>query len=427
MTDLLIKNARLLDPHSGRDELSDLRLSGELIAEIGNGLSSKGAKILNANGLCCAPGLIDMRVVTGEPGAENKETIASASKAAAAGGVTSLMLMPSTNPVLDDPALLDHVMRRGRETADTRIYVAGALTKGLAGESMSEIGLMAEAGALLFCNGDTPIQDSRLMSRLLSYSAGFNALIAHRPDDAILSAGACAHASDFAARLGLPAASAAAEHIGLGRDLELARDTGARLLVDMVSSSRSLDMLRAAKLEQAAPLAASVSINHLALNELDIGDYRTFAKLNPPLRSESDRQALLAGINDGTIDVIVSAHDPRPAGEKRRPFADAAPGATGLELLLAAGLTLCADGQLDLMAFLRSVTSAPAALLGLPQGKIAKGAPADLALFDLGAPWLCNGASLRSKSKNTPFDGRTMQGRTVMTICAGQIIFDSRP
>lgn len=425
MSALLLKNARLIDPQTGRDEPGDLRIEDGYISEIDGEIPARGAEVIDASGLVCAPGLIDMRVSTGEPGAIHKETIASAGRAAAAGGVTSMVLMPGTNPVIDDAALVDHILRRGRETAPVKTYCAGALTIGLGGTQLGEIGLMHEAGAIFFSNGNQPVADSRLMKRLLSYSCAFEALIAHRPEDPALSENSVAHESDFSARLGLPTIGAESEHIMLARDLELARVSGARLLVDMISSARSASMLAAAKDSGTANVSASVSINHLALNELDIGDYRTFAKLRPPLRSEDDRRALLDGINDGTIDIIVSAHDPRPAGEKRRPFADAAPGAIGLELLLAAGLTLCADGQLEQMAFLRAVTSAPAKLLGLPQGRLAVGAPADVAIFDAGMPWLCDGDALLSKSKNTPFDGRHMQGRNVMTICDGEIIFDS--
>ena len=423
---LAILGARLIDPASGRDEVGDLLVDDVKIAALGAGIFADGIdkniETIEANGLVLAPGLIDMRVVTGEPGAEHKETLASAGTAAAAGGVTTMVVMPQTNPVIEDISLVDHIQRRGRETSPINVLIAGALTKGLKGQEMTELGLMSEAGAVMFSNGDTPISDTRLMRRIMAYSSTFDALISHRPVDPFLTQGACAHESDFSSRLGLAGAPALAERIIVERDIALAELTGGRTMLDLISSSESLPAIRSAKAKKTT-IAASVSINHLALNELDIGDYRSFAKLDPPLRTEDDRNALLAAVNDGTIDVVVSAHDPRPAGEKRRPFAEASAGAVGLELLLPAALTLVADGQLDLIAFLAAVTSNPANLLGLDQGRLIEGAPADLVLFDPGAPWLCNAEELTSKSKNTPFDGRHMQGKAVKTICNGELVF----
>lgn len=429
MSRLAILGARLIDPATGRDEIGDLLIEDGRIRALGVGIVADGldgdTQIIEADGLMLAPGLIDMRVVTGEPGAEHKETLASAGKAAAAGGVTTMVVMPQTDPVIEDISLVDHMTRSGRESAPVNVLIAGALTKGLAGSEMTELGLMSNAGAVMFSNGDTPISDTRLMRRIMSYSSTFNALIAHRPVDAYLSKGACAHESDFSSRLGLPAAPAISERIVAERDIALAELTGGRTLIDLVSSEETLPAIRRAK-QRDLEVAASVSINHLAMNELDIGDYRSFAKLDPPLRTEDDRTALLSAIGDGTIDVIVSAHDPRPAGDKRRPFAEASAGAVGLEILLSAGLTLVADGQLDLMAFLAAVTSNPAALLGLESGRLAENAPADLVLFDPGTPWFCEAEQLISKSKNTPFDGRHMQGKALVTICGGEIVFDGR-
>lgn len=428
MTDLAILGARVIDPASGRDEICDVLVRGSKIIATGAGIFSGGmpesTQKIEADGLILAPGLIDMRVVTGEPGGEHKETLESAGRAAAAGGVTTMVIMPQTNPVIDDISLVDHIQRRGRDTSAVRVLVAGALSKGLLGIEMTELGLMSDTGAVMFANGDTPIPDSRLMRRILSYSSTFNALIAHRPVDVKLSDGACAHESDFSSRLGLPATPAISERIIAERDLALAELTGGRFLIDLVSSADTLPAIERAK-SRDLEVAASVSINHLALNELDIGDYRSFAKLAPPLRDEDDRAALINAVNDGLIDIIVSSHDPQPAGEKRRPFAESAPGAVGLELLLSAGLTLVADAQLDMMAFLRAVTSGPAALLGLEQGQIGENAPADLVLFDPDVPWMCDADMLLSRSKNTPFDGRHMQGRAIMTICNGEIVFDS--
>ena len=427
MSKLAIIGARIIDPASGRDEIGDILVEDGKIAAIGPDIFVEGIapsiKTIQAGGLLLTPGLIDMRVVTGEPGAEHKETLASAGEAAAAGGVTSMVVMPQTNPVIDDISLVDYIVRRGRETSPVKVYVAGALTKGLNNTEMTELGMMAQAGAVMFSNGENAIADTQLMRRIMAYSSAFNALIAHRALDPYLSQNTCAHESDFASRLGLNAAPALSERIMAERDMALVELTGARYLLDLVSSEETLPAIRRAK-SRGLDVNASVSINHLALNEIDIGDYRSFAKLDPPLRGESDRLALLAAVNDGTIDVVVSAHDPRPAGEKRRPFAESASGAVGLELLLSAGLTLVADEQLDLTAFLKTITCNPADLLGLPQGRLDIGAPADLVLIDQNKPWLCKVENLRSISRNTPFDERRMQGKAVMTICGGEVVFD---
>ncbi|MEE9272831.1 MAG: dihydroorotase [Robiginitomaculum sp.] len=429
MHKLAIKNARLIDPQTGLDEIGDLFIENGHISTMGPDIFNEGLSpditVIDADGLALIPGLIDIRVVTSEPGAEHKETLESAGKAAASGGVTTMVVMPQTNPVIDDISLVDYILKRGRQTSSVKVLSAGALTKGLLGTEMTELGMMSEAGAVMFSNGETPIKDTRLMHRIMAYSSAFNALISCRIFDIDLSKNTCAHESDLSSRMGLAGAPAVSERIMAERDLALAELTGARTLLDLVSAAQTLPPIRRAKAKD-LDIAASVSINHLALNELDIGDYRSFAKLDPPLRSEDDRQALLAAINEGTIDIIVSAHDPRPAGEKRRPFSEASAGAVGLELLLSAGLTLVADGQLDLMAYLKAVTCNPAALLDLPQGKLAIGAPADLVLLDLGAPWVCDVDKLISLSRNTPFDKRSMQGKAIVTICDGKIVFDTR-
>lgn len=421
MSPLSIINARIIDPASGYDGDGTIVIEDGVIIEFGTDAIAEG-KIIDAKGLICAPGLIDMRVSTGEPGRENRETIATAARAAAAGGVTSMVIMPETNPVIDDMSLVDFIKRRA-ENAPVNVYAAGALTKDLDGTTMTEIGLMSEAGAVMFSNGARPIADTQTMRRLLSYSASFNALIANRAMDPSLSKGAVAHESDLSSRLGLTGAPAAAERIMAERDAALAELTGGRLLIDMISSAQALEVVRRAK-SRDLEVSCSVSINHLALNEVDIGDYRTFAKLDPPLREESDRLALLDGINDGTIDVIVSAHDPRPAGEKRLPYAEATTGAVGLEILLSAALSQVADEKLELMPALAAMTCNPAALLGLESGRITEGAPADLILIDPHAPWLCKSDQLLSRSKNTPFDDRRLTGRVIKTICGGLVVYE---
>lgn len=417
-----IINARIINPEDGYDKLGSILIESGTISDFGPEVKTKG-QIIDAQGLVCAPGLIDMRVNTGEPGKENRETINTAAKAAAAGGITSIVLMPDTNPVIDDISLVDFINRKA-ENAPINIFAAGALTKNLDGSTLTEIGLMSEAGALMFSNGALPITNAQTMRRLLSYSSNFDCLISSRPLESSLSINTVAHESDFSARLGLSSSPAVSELIIVQRDIALAELTDGKLLIDLISSSKSLNAIKRAKLKH-PNISCSVSINHLSLNENDIGDYRTFAKLDPPLREESDRLALLKGINQGIIDVIVSSHDPRPAGEKRLPYAQAASGAIGLETLLAAGLSLVADKQLNLMKFLAALTCNPAKLLGLDSGRICKSAPADLIIFDPNTPWVCKGKDFLSKSKNTPFDGRLMTGRNIKTICKGKLVFDS--
>jgi len=416
----LIQNAKLIDP--AKDEVEDgAILFAETILDVGAIAGAPdGAEVVDAGGAHVAPGLIDMRVVIGEPGAEHKETFKSAGRAAAAGGVTTLVMMPNTNPAIDDQSLVDYVRRRGVDrSGGVRILPAAALTKGLAGQAMTEIGLMAEAGAVMFTNGDAPIADSRLMRRALSYASGFGALIAHRPEDPYLADGGVMHDGELAARLGLPGVPAAAELIMAERDLALAELTGGRLLLDMVSAAMALPALARAKQRGVAALA-SVNVHHLLLNENDVDGYRTFAKLRPPLRSEDDRRALVDAVARGLIDVIVSGHDPQPAEEKRLPYQEAAFGAVGLETLLPAALTLAHKGDVGLNAIIRAITLRPAEILKLPQGRLAKGAPADIIVFDAGAPFKLDSEALRSKCKNSPFDEKLLQGKVLHAFIAGK-------
>lgn len=422
----LICNVRLLDPASGYDGPGGLIHQDGLIVAAEAGLlhppSGFDGEILDGKGLLLAPGLIDMRVVLGEPGAEHRETFKSAGRAAAAGGVTTLIAQPNTHPVIDDVSLVDFVLRRAAARSCVRILPAAALTKGLMGEAMAEIGLLAEAGAVMFAHGDKPIQDSQVLRRALSYAKMFGLLCAHRPEDGFLAKGGVMHAGEFAGRLGLRGIPIAAETIGVMRDLALAELTGARLLLDMLSARASLEPLRRAK-QAGLAVQASVSVHHLTLNELDIGDYRTFAKLSPPLRGEEDRLALGEALIDGLLDVVVSGHDPHPAEYKRLPFDEAAFGAAALETLLPGLLRLHHAQGASLLALWRAAALRPAELLGLPQGRLKPGAPADLILVDLHAPYRCQADKLLSKSRNTPFDAQVFQGQVHMTLCAGQIVF----
>jgi dihydroorotase len=419
-------NARLVDPETGYDGPGCLVVRDGLIADVLRKPGLDGAngdlEIIDCDGHMLAPGLVDIRVKTGEPGAEPKETLKSAARAAAAGGVTSIVVQPDTDPAVDDPAVVDFILRRARDIGLVHVYPAGAATKGLEGKRMAEIGLMREAGAVYITDVDHPVVDSLVLRRVLSYAAGFGALVSHRPADPYLSAGAAATEGEFAGRMGLPGVSPVAEKIMLERDLALAELTGAPLLVDQVSCAASLESLARAK-DKGVKVFASASINHLSFNELDIGDYRTFYKLTPPLRAEDDRQALIEALASGLIDVVVSAHAPAPAEDKRLPFDEAAPGAVGLETLLAALLALHHDERAPLVDLIAAVTLKPAKLLGLNAGRLSKGAPADLVLCDLGAPVLIDADKLISKSKNSPFDGRRLQGQVRMTLVGGRTVY----
>jgi dihydroorotase len=426
---LMLLNARLVDPLSGYDGPGALLVEDGRIAEVSRGADPEGLSpdlaAIDCGGAMLAPGLVDLRVKTGEPGAEPKETLKSAARAAAAGGVTSIVLQPDTAPAIDEPAMVDFILRRARDIELVHVYPAGAATKGCDGKRMAELGLMAEAGAVYITDADRPIIDSKVLKRVLDYARAFGLVTAHRPADPWLTQGAVATSGELAGRLGLPSAPAVAERIMLERDLALCALTGARLLVDQITTADALESLERAR-QRNAPVAATASINHLSFNEIDIGDYRTFYRLDPPLRPEDDRQALIEALASGLVEIVVSAHAPAPAEDKRLPFAEAAPGAVGLETLLPALLALHHDDRLSLPALMATVTLNPARLLGLEAGRLSRGAPADLVLCDLGAPVVIDADKLVSKSKNSPFDGRRLQGQVLLTLVDGRIVHDAR-
>ncbi len=420
-----IYNARLLDPASGMDEKGGIYIENGVIADIGAGVTkttTADVKI-DAKGKALAPGLIDLRVRTGEPGSENKETLETAGDAAAAGGVTTFVVMPDTDPVIDSVALVDFIQRRAEGVAKVKVLPTGGLTIGLEGAKMSEIGLIKQAGAAFFTNGDKPVEDAGVLRRAMSYAASFDALVASRPDTPALSKNTVMNAGAFAARLGLRGTPPEAEWIALARDLMLAETTGVRLLADCISTERALGAVVRAR-KNGVKVACSVAAYSLFFNELDVGDYLTYCKVQPPFRKEEDRMALIEGLKRGEIDAVVSAHDPQPTEDKRLPIADAAYGAVGLETLLPALLSIAVREDIPLLAVLKPVTSGPADLLGLPQGRLAKGAPADLVLFDPLAPWACDRDDLSSRSKNSPFDGRKLEGRVLRTWVNGATVFE---
>lgn len=419
----LIENARVIDPDSGFDGHAGVLFDQSGILDLGPHVTASAAPsahdVIDADGLALMPGLIDLRVSIGEPGAEHRETLKSAGRAAAAGGVTTMVVQPGTNPVIDDASLVDFIRRRAVERTKVHVLIAAALTHGLRGKELSEIGLLNEAGAAYFSNGDASIADSRVLRRALSYATAFNAWIAHRPEDPWLADGAVMTDGELAMRMGLAGQPAIGERIMLERDLALVELTGGRLIVDMISTADGLEPLRRAR-AKGLNVAVTASVHHLALNQLEVVGYRTFAKLTPPLRTEEDRMALVEALKEGVIDIIVSGHDPRPAEDKRLPFAEAAPGASALETLLPGALNLYHSGLCDLMTVLRALTINPARLLGLPQGRLARGAPADIILVDLDKPFRFDSAMMQSKCKNSPFDGKLLQGQVKRTIVGGE-------
>ncbi len=419
-------NARLIDPPSGLDQKGGVLLAHGKIAEFGPAVGAGplgDADLIDCGGHVLAPGLVDMLVFSGEPGQEHRETLATASQAAAAGGVTTIICMPNTEPVIDDVALVDFILRRARDTAVVNVHPMAAMTKDLLSEEMTEIGLLREAGAVAFTNGKTSLANAKMMRNVLAYAKDFGALIIHHLEEPALAQDGVMNAGEVATRLGLPGIPLEAEIIMLERDVRLAELTGARYHASQISCRASLDIVRRAK-ACGLPVTCGVSINHLTLNENDIGSYRTFFKMRPPLRSEEDRRAMVGGVASGDIDVIVSAHDPQDADGKRRPFAEAADGAIGLETMLPAALRLYHDGSVDLAILLAALTANPARLLGLPSGRLAKDAPADLVLIDLDAPFVVSPELLHSRSKNTPFDQARLQGRVLMTFVAGRRVYN---
>lgn len=421
----VIANARVVDPATNRDAPGAVLVENGKIAGITNGAPQgipDGAETYDAKGLIVAPGLIDMRVFTGEPGHEYRETLASAAEAAAAGGVTSFVLMPDTTPVIDDGALVDFVLHRAGAKASVNILPAAAITRGLRGEEITEFGLLKEAGAVALTDGRESIQSAGLLRAVFTYARNFDLPVIHHVAERTLVGDGVMNEGALATISGLKGIPVEAETIPLARDLQLAALTGVRYHAAQVSTGAAVELLAAAK-RRLSTVSAGISINNLALNENDVAPYRSFFKLSPPLRSEDDRRAVIDGLNSGAIDTIHSGHDPQDTEVKRQPFAEASDGAVGLETLLAAALRLVHSGDVPLLTLLRAMTSRPAELLGLESGRIAVGAPADLIIFDPEFPWVVKEAALRSRSRNTAFEGARMQGAVMHTFVAGRPVF----
>ncbi|MBC8038452.1 MAG: dihydroorotase [Rhizobiales bacterium] len=418
-------NANIVAPAQGLKGKGGVLIEDGWILAAGPKVTREGAgagtTVIDCSGLTLIPGLIDMRVFTGEPGTEYRETLASASEAAAAGGVTTMIVMPNTQPVIDDAAIVDFIMRRARDTALVRVAPMAAITKGLGGETMTEIGGLKEAGAVAITDGTRAVANANVFRRALTYARDFDMLVVQHVEELALSTGVM-NASEIAGRLGLSGIPAMSEVIMLERDLRLVEMTGARYHASQISCRHSLEVIRAAK-AKGLPVTCGVSIHHLSLNENDIGAYRTFFKLSPPLRTEDDRRALVEGVADGSIDVIVSSHDPQSADTKRLPFAEAAFGAIGLETMLSAALGLYHNETVPLTRLVEAMSSKPAEILGLETGRLEAGAPADFALVDLNLNWTVKEELLRSRAKNSPFEHRALEGRCVETVVAGRSVY----
>jgi dihydroorotase len=418
---LLIRKVTLATP----DGLTpgELLVRNGVIVDFGANLGTPdGAEILEAEGAILSPGLVDLRASLGEPGYEYRETIASAAEAAASGGITTIAVLPDTRPTIDDPALVRLITSRGEETGSVTLLPYAAATRGCLGNELAEYGLLKAAGAIAFTDGTKAIASSRLMRRALSYASGFGARIVQHPEDPELAEGGAATEGARATLMGLPGIPAAAEAIMVARDIRLAELTGGAVHFAHISTAEACALIRQAK-DRGLKITCDTAPPYFDLNETAIGDFRTYAKFSPPLRSDSDRLAILAALKDGTIDAIASDHQPRDADDKRLPFAEAAPGGAGLATLLAVTLAQVQAKNLDLRQALALLTEKPAKWLGIDSGTLRKGAPADLCLLHPDRSWRVEAGKLPGKAQNTPFDGRALEGVVLGTWKAGRRVF----
>lgn len=419
----LIKSAYVVDPSQKLDGIYDILIVDGKIDAVREGLTTpKDAEIINATGKHVFPGLVDARVYVGEPGGEHRETIASASKSAAAGGVTSFIMMPETDPVIDDVALVDFVRRASRDDAEVRIYPAVSVTKGFEGKELTEVGLLQEAGAVMLTEGKRSLNNNQTLKRALTYARDFDMVISLETIDPELSSNGVMNSGLNATHLGLSGIPREAEIIPLERDLRIAALTKGNYHAAKISTSDSAQAIAKYK-RDGNSVTCGVSINHLTLNENDIGRYRTYLRLAPPLRDEDDRQAMIRALADGTIDIIVSSHDPHDVDDKRHPFAEAAEGAIGLETLFAAAMRLYHNEEVSLTRLIDALSTRPAEIFGLPGGTLKPGSNADLIIADLDAPWVVHEEDIVSRSKNTPFEGERFSGKILQTIVDGRTIY----
>ena len=426
MTATLLTSARLIDPAADTVTDGAVLLRDGLIAEIFDQPDPQVADAdrIDAGGAFLAPGIVDIGVKVGEPGDRHKESYKTAGLAAAAGGVTTIVTRPDTDPAIDTPEVLEFIRDRAEDDAPVNVLPMAALTKGRAGREMTELGFLLDAGAVAFTDCDHVATDTKVLSRALTYARSLGALVICHPQEPGLSKGGAATSGKFASLRGLPAVSSMAERMGLDRDIALVEMTGVRYHADQITTARALPALERAK-KNGFDVTAGTSMHHLTLNELDVSDYRTFFKVKPPLRSEEDRQATVEAVRSGLIDIIGSFHTPQDEESKRLPFEEAASGAVGLETMLPVLLRLYHSGELELPTLFRALSLNPAKRLGLASGRMAKGAPADLVLFDADKPFVLDRFKLQSKSKNTPFDGARLQGKVLATFVAGTAVYRS--
>ncbi len=423
---VLFKNAQIIDPEGDKIEKGSVFVEGQKIKELvyGGTPDLKAKEVVDCGGNYLAPGIIDIGVKVGEPGERHKESFASVGKAAAAGGVTTIVIRPDTEPAVDSPEALEFINRRAQSDCKISVLPLAALTKGRAGQEMAELGFLQDAGAVAFSDGDQVITDNKIFARCLTYAKSLDALVITHAQEPSLSKGAAATSGHLATKLGLPAVSPMAERLQMQRDMTLAEMTGTRIHVDQLSTRAALPILERAK-GKGLPVTAGASIHHLTLTEKDIETFATFFKLKPPLRADEDRQMIVNAVANGVIDVISSMHTPQDEESKRLPFEEAASGAVALETLLPAALSLVDEGAIKLPALWRALSSNPAKLLDLPSGRMETGAPADLVLFDANHTFMLDRSTLNSKSKNTPFDGREMKGRVLKTYHRGQEVYSA--
>ncbi|MFT8591742.1 MAG: dihydroorotase [Acetobacter orientalis] len=429
MSILLFENVRLIDPAAELDQPGRLLVRNGVIEatdKAGTEGKPEDAQVIDGHGAVLCPGLVDMRVEIGEPGHEYRETIASAARAASAGGITTIAILPTCEPAIDNPALVRLLRSRGEETGAITILPYGALTKGCKGQELAEIGLLNEAGAVAFTDGARAIDPARLMRQALTYASGFNVMVVQHPEEPSLAGSGCATAGELATRMGLPSIPTVAESIMIARDIRLAELTGGRLHFGHVSTAEGLELIRQAK-ARGLNVTCDTAPHYFDLNENAIGDFRTYAKFSPPLRAEADRKAVCAALADGTIDAIASDHLPRDADDKRLPFAQAATGGTGMVTLLGVTLARVHDGTLTLPQALALLTHKPAGLLKSDAGTLAKGATADLCLFAPEQSWLVEAGKLPGRAQNTPFDRRALEGKVLGTWKAGNRVFEATP